>query len=92
MLASLFGLDELRDRHVAALTHTAPVDLDSRDFMKSFRCEVAGSAMRAAKDGYSLNLEQGRASSIATGYRSNLNTGTATVFATCLLPVIPHIQ
>ena len=29
------GLDELRDCNVATFAHAPPVDLDSRDFMKS---------------------------------------------------------
>lgn len=86
------GLNEFRDRYVATFAHTPPVELDSRDFMKSFGGEVAGSAMWAANDWHFLNNKQCRASSIATRYRSNLNAGAATVFATGLFTVIPHIE
>ena len=92
MLASLFELDELRDRNVAAFAHAPPVDLDSRDFMKSFGGEVACAAVWTANNWNFLNYKQCRASSIATRYLSNLNTSTATVFTACLFTVIRHIQ
>ena len=92
LLASFLGRDELRDGHTATFAHTAPVELDSRDFMKSFGCEVAGPAMWATSDGHLFDHEQRRASSIAAGYWPNLNTSAITVFTVSLSAVIPHIQ
>ena len=92
LLASLLGRDELRDGHGATFTHAAPVELDSRDFMKSFSCEVAGSAMWATNDGYLFDHEQRRAPSIAASDWPNLNASATTVFTMSLPAVIPHIQ
>ena len=50
-MARLFGQDEFRNRHAAPFTHAPPVEFDSRDLMKSFGREIAGSAMWAANDG-----------------------------------------
>jgi hypothetical protein len=92
VLASLSGRNELRDCYGATFTHAAPVELDSRDFMKSVGREVTGAAMWATNDRHPLDYEQSGATSIAAGYWPNLNASAPTIFTEILPPVILHRQ
>jgi hypothetical protein len=92
LLASLLGRDELRYGHVATFTQAASVKFDSRDFMKSLGCEVAGSAMGATNDWHLFDHQQSRASSIGSGYWANLNTSATTGLAISFSAVIPHLK
>ena len=90
LLASL--LDELCDSYVSTFAHAPPVELDSRDFMKSLGGQVADSAMRAANNWHFLNYKQRRTFPIAACQLSNLNPDAATIFAAFLFTVILHTQ
>ena len=92
MLARLSGQDELRHGHIATFAQAAPVEFDPGDFMKSFGCEVAGTAMWTTDDWYSFDHEQRRAFSVTARYWPNLNARPTTVFAVNLTAVIPHTQ
>jgi hypothetical protein len=91
LLAGFFRRDELRHGYAATFAHAAPVELNSREFTKSFGCEITGAAMWATDNRYFFNYEQRCASSIATGYWPNLNATATTVFTGNLPAVIPHI-
>lgn len=92
LLASLLELDELCNRHITTFAYAPPVELDSRDFMKSFGREVAGSTMWTAYDGHVLNHKQRWSFSIAAGYRSGLDADAAAILAAILFTLIPHTR